>query len=79
MADAKQRRIAVSPAEERLIQDYRQKTAEERSFNHALDCVLDLCVPHELSPQKADAMTKESVDREFQRIRASIEAMRKPV
>jgi len=79
MAEPKTKRIAVSPTEEALILEYRQKTAEDRAFNHALTCVLDLCIPHELSPGQADAMTKQSMDALLQRIRGSVENLRKPV
>lgn len=78
----KTRRVAVTAAEERVLAEYRQKTQEERAFNNALDCVLDLCVPHELSQSIKTGeglFTIENVDKEFQRIRASIERMRKPV
>ncbi len=77
MADTKTKRINVSPVEERLILEHRQKTAEERSFNHALDCVLELCVPH--APHPDIEMSRPAVTAEFQRIRSSIEAMRKPI
>jgi hypothetical protein len=77
MADAKTRRIAVTPTEERILQEYRQQTAEQRAFNNALDCVLDCCIPH--TPHPDITLNREGITAEFQRIRASVEAMRKPI
>jgi len=77
MADAKTRRIAVTPTEERILQEYRQQTAEQRAFNNALDCVLDCCIPQ--TPHPDIMLNRETITDEFQRIRASVEAMRKPV
>lgn len=77
MTDNTTRRIAVTPTEERMIQEYRQKTAEQRAFNKALDSVLEGCIPHTLHHDIE--MSRPAISDEFKRIRASVEAMRKPV